>query len=108
VPVGALVFIDSMVQWTGAWFQLTPSVFVRAVVSDQLSVSSEQSSVSSKQLPVSSEQLPAGSEARVLFKCPECGHAPLEERTGYLECPSCKRKWGIKDGIYDFRAPVED
>ena len=106
VPLGVLVFLDSMVQWTGALFQLTPSVFVRAVVSEQLSVSSEQSSVSSNQLSVSSEQLSAGSEARALFKCPECGHAPLEERAEYLECSNCKRKWGIEDGIYDFRKPL--
>ena len=93
VPTSVLAFCDSMVQWTGAFFQLTPSVFVRAVVSEQSSVVSEQSSV--------------GSEPRAFFKCPECGGAPLEDRAAYLECPDCKRKWGVRDGIYDFREPVD-
>jgi uncharacterized protein YbaR (Trm112 family) len=93
IPTSVLVFCDSAVQWTGALFQLTPSVFVRSVVSSQLSVVSGQLSVDSR--------------AGALFKCPECGHAPLNERTGFLECPSCKRRWGIKDGIYDFREPLE-
>src|SRR5512138_1548599 len=30
VPTGVLVFLDSLFQWTGAFWQLTPSVFVRA------------------------------------------------------------------------------
>src|SRR5574341_129795 len=32
IPTSMLVFFDSIFQWTGAWFQFTPSVFVRAVV----------------------------------------------------------------------------
>ncbi|HUI88415.1 MAG TPA: class I SAM-dependent methyltransferase [Anaerolineales bacterium] len=86
VPLALLVFFDSMLQWTGAWFQLTPSVFVRAVVRDPAAV---------------------GSEAGAFFKCPECGHAPLEERAEFLTCHHCKRKWGIQGGIYDFREPIE-
>ena len=30
VPVGVLVFLDSVLQWTGEFWQLTPSVFTRA------------------------------------------------------------------------------
>ena len=114
VPTSVLAFCDSMVQWTGAFFQLTPSVFVRAVVSEQSSVVSEQSSVASEQSSVNSEkssvaseQSSVGSEPRAFFKCPECGGAPLEDRAAYLECPDCKRKWGVRDGIYDFREPVD-
>lgn len=82
VPTSVLVFFDSIFQWTGALFQLTPSVFVRAVGSGQLSVVSA---------------------APKFFKCPECGNANLVEKTDYLECPNCKSKWEFKDGIYDFR-----
>jgi hypothetical protein len=39
------------------------------------------------------------------FKCPDCDHSPLIEKSGYLECSNCKKKWGVKDGIYDFREP---
>jgi ubiquinone/menaquinone biosynthesis C-methylase UbiE len=94
IPTSVLVFFDSLFQWTGAFFQWTPSVFVRAAVSDQ------QLAVSA---PLSMIHYPLS-----LFKCPECGHAPLEDKSEYLQCPNCKRKWGIKDGIHDFREPVEN
>ena len=88
IPTSVLVFCDSAVQWTGAFFQLTPSVFVKAGIGNgELGMDGSDSNLMS------------------LFKCPECGHAPLEERAEFLECPGCKRKWGIKNGIYDFRAP---
>jgi hypothetical protein len=89
VPTGILVFFDSIFQWTGALWQYTPSVFVKAVGEKQAS----------------------GSEKRALstlefFKCPDCGHSPLTDRTAYLECSSCEKKWEFKDGLYDFREPV--
>ena len=89
IPTGILVFFDSIFQWTGAWWQLTPSVFVKAVGMNQA----------------------WGGEKRVLstleyFKCPDCGHSPLEDKSDYLECSSCKKKWEFKDGVYDFREPV--
>ena len=86
VPISVLVFCDSMVQWTGALFQLTPSVFVRC----------------------RGGWPSAPTRTKGFFKCPECRYAPLEDRTEYLECPNCKRKWGVKDGIYDFRVPIEN
>ena len=90
VPTSVLVFCDSAVQWTGALFQLTPSVFVKAGIGNW-----------------ESGIVGAHTHLTLYFKCPECGHAPLEERAEFLECPSCKRKWGNKEGIYDFRAPLE-
>lgn len=89
VPTGILVFFDSIFQWTGAWWQLTPSVFVKAVGGNQVS----------------------GNEKRELsvlefFKCPDCGHSPLVEKSNYVECSNCKKKWGVRDGIYDFREPM--
>lgn len=85
IPTSMLVFFDSIFQWAGAWFQLTPSVFVRAAVSEQSSVVSGP---------------------KAFFKCPECGNSNLVEKPDYLECPACKRKWAFKDGIYDFREPI--
>src|SRR5271157_6391815 len=85
IPTSVLVFFDSLFQWTGAFFQWTPSVFVRTAVSSQ------QSAVS---VPLCMIHYPLS-----LFKCPECGGAPLEERSEFLECPNCKRKWEVRDGI---------
>jgi ubiquinone/menaquinone biosynthesis C-methylase UbiE/uncharacterized protein YbaR (Trm112 family) len=93
VPTFVLVFFDSLFQWTGAFFQWTPSVFVRC--------RGDLHSRPSATINI----VPAN--VTEFFKCPECGHAPLEERSEFLECPNCKRKWRIKDGIYDFREPME-
>ncbi len=89
VPTGFLVLLDSIFQWTGAWWQMTPSVFVKAVGAKQAS----------------------GSERRELsileyFKCPDCGQSPLADKSDHLECPGCKKKWEINGGIYDFREPM--
>ena len=65
VPTGILVFFDSLFQWTGAWWQWTPSVFVRAV---------RQGGTAS---------------AGGFFKCPQCGSSVLEESPGGLTCPVC-------------------
>ena len=88
VPTGILVLLDSLAQWTGAWWQLSPSVFVKAKNVGQVEPS-EQANVSS------------------YFKCPDCGHSPLIDKTNYLECSGCGKKWGMKDGIYDFREPLK-
>jgi len=89
VPTSVLVFFDSLFQWTGAYFQWTPSVFVKAGIENRESKIGEISAS-----PVA------------LFKCPECSHAPLEEKKSYLTCSNCHRHWEIKDGIYDFREPM--
>ncbi len=89
IPVQLLASMDAMLQWTGALWQLTPSVFVRAFVPEK---------------PHGARPLP--SKPSDLFKCPECGHGDLETRAGYLQCSNCRRHWGIADGIYDFRQPI--
>jgi SAM-dependent methyltransferase len=81
VPASILAGLDSIFQWTGPLLQVSPSVFLRARM------------VGNK--PTAT--------AGVIFKCPECGHAPLEEKNNQLVCSGCNRKWAIRDGIYDFR-----
>ena len=89
IPTGILVFLDSLLQWTGALWQVTPSVFVRArVAQDGILRHGQDNSLS-------------------YFKCPDCGHSPLVARHNYLECTDCKKKWAVKDGIYDFREPIK-
>ena len=85
VPTGILVFLDSLFQWTGAWWQLSPSVFVKAKAEGG----------------TQRDEIPGN--LLLFFKCPECEHSPLMDKIGYLECSSCRRKWEVKDGIYDFR-----
>lgn len=94
VPTRVLVLLDSLFQWTGAWWQLSPSVFVRAKLVGQDGTSYSQG-------------IPPHRQDIILpyFKCPDCNHSPLIEKNGYLECSNCKKKWGVKDGIYDFREP---
>jgi len=93
IPTSILVFLDGTVQWTGALFQLAPSVFVKSVIHSQASTTGSR--------------FPIPDSRSSIFKCPECSHSPLEDRTDHLECPNCKRKWAFKDGIYDFREPME-
>jgi len=73
--------MDALAQWTGDWWQLTPSVFVRARAEGDT---------------------PPASGA-LLFKCTECGHYPLVEADEAVTCPSCSRRWAIRHGIYDFK-----
>ncbi len=89
-PVHVLAGMDSLFQWTGTLWQVTPSVFVKA------------KAVGRDSIP----PLVGQNDILSYFKCPACGHAPLEEKKGYLACSSCKRKWAVKDGIYDFREAI--
>jgi len=90
LPAGILVFFDSLLQWTGALWQLSPSVFVQCRVPS-----------------VKSQVRDRGDHVVRFFKCPECGHAPLAEKRDHLACPNCSRKWAVGDGVYDFRQPMD-
>jgi ubiquinone/menaquinone biosynthesis C-methylase UbiE len=91
IPTGILVFLDSLFQWTGALWQFTPSVFVKAkiVERDALRISRYTDNI------------------LLFFKCPACGHSPLVESPNYLECTNCKTKWEVRGGIYDFRESMK-
>ena len=92
VPTGLLVFLDALFQWTGAWWQLSPSVFVRA----------RRGSVDPR---LGAQAGAAPPDVVHFFKCPDCQHSPLIEKGDFLECPGCGKDWGVSDGIYDFREP---
>jgi SAM-dependent methyltransferase len=86
VPTGWLVALDSAIQRSGAWWQLTPSVFVR-----------------SRHDAAAPAAPPDG-----FFACPVC-RAPLAEPAGeLLVCanPACGRRWRVENGLYDFKEPV--
>ena len=85
LPTRLLVAMDSIAQLSGDLWQLTPSVFVRSTA------------VGDTPIPVPDE----------LFRCTICGHSPLVESPDFTTCPSCGRQWAVRDGIYDFRQPIE-
>lgn len=85
VPTDLLVSLDSAIQPTGAWWQLTPSVFV-----------SSRSGPGSAAAPES------------FFACPTCRTPLGEPIDSLLHCanPACGRRWRVEDGLYDFKEPV--
>jgi SAM-dependent methyltransferase len=84
VPLRWLVALDSLVQKTGDWWQLTPSVFVYS------------------QHPSAGET--ASREA--FFACPVCQTPLAGPVQGSLVCSGCGRRWRYEDGLYDFKTPV--
>jgi SAM-dependent methyltransferase len=84
LPPGVLAGLDSLLQWTGALWQLTPSVFIKSKVKE-------------------GQTGPIPSDPLAFFKCPQCGHSPLTDQGDHLACSVCNHSWKILDGIYDFR-----
>lgn len=82
VPSRWLAALDGLVQPTGEWWQLTPSVFVRARRVGQIANLSH---------------------AEVVFQCPECATSPLVQKEAEMECPGCGGHYEVRDGIFDFR-----
>jgi hypothetical protein len=80
-PAPFLATVDGLLQPTGAWWQLTPSVFHLAT-------------------PV---EAPSPVAPDLRFRCPACGGANLQSATEALTCPSCQRRWPVEDGIYVFK-----
>jgi ubiquinone/menaquinone biosynthesis C-methylase UbiE len=81
LPFSLLVWMDSLAQLTGDWWQLSPSVFVNArAVGD-------------------TPPAPPG----FFFRCPTCGSATLDPLPEALSCSSCGHLWPVLDGIYQFR-----
>ncbi len=82
LPTGLLVKMDSVAQFTGKFWQLTPSVFVRSRAFGETPTT----------------------EPGLFFRCPDCFHFPLKETSQAMICPTCARQWPFQDGIYDFRS----
>jgi SAM-dependent methyltransferase/DNA-directed RNA polymerase subunit RPC12/RpoP len=91
VPAKLLAALDGLFQPTGALWQFTPSIFVKAKIGNK-------DAGKMNDFPVNVIEL---------FKCPDCGSEKLEEKKDHLHCPNCKTKWAVNEGIYDFRQPME-
>ncbi len=85
IPLRVLIALDSAAQWTGNWFQLTPSVFLGA--------------------EAVGEGKPAPEGA--FWRCPVCGSLDIEEAKEGLRCGGCGRVWPLREGIYDFKEPLQ-
>jgi ubiquinone/menaquinone biosynthesis C-methylase UbiE len=87
IPAGILAYLDYLLGLTGNLWQYSPSVFVLA------------------QSDSSGPAEPAG-----FFQCPNCGNPDLKEDPqlfgNSLVCGKCKRRYIIRDGIYDFKEPL--
>jgi ubiquinone/menaquinone biosynthesis C-methylase UbiE len=85
VPATVLAALDGLLQPTGALFQLTPSVFIKAKESGN------------------HEPVEMSKNMIELFKCPTCGSGNLQDNKDHLACSNCNARWSVRDGIYDFR-----
>ena len=89
LPLKLLVSMDALAQLSGDWWQLSPSVFLRARALGKSRTSAG---------------IAAWDGKSSIFRCPECGQARLEETQDRIACHTCGRKWQIIEGIYDFRS----
>lgn len=81
VPYKTLAWLDGLLQPTGQFIQFSPSVFLRARAEGELPAELQDA----------------------IFKCPNCGHGPLEDTPPQLKCPHCRKLYPVTNGIYDFR-----
>ena len=81
IPLRMLVGLDSVLQWTGDWWQLSPSVFIQSMV----------------------EGKPESIKEGLIWRCPSCSSVDLESSADGLKCGTCGRVWPLSDGIYNFK-----
>lgn len=85
-PTRLLVSLDALIQKTGRWWQLSPSVFIKS------------------QHPSTGVTAVAGA----FFACPHCTTPLGDPEDGLLICPqpTCGRRWRVTDGLHDFKEAV--
>lgn len=81
LPLGLLMAKERLLQALFSWTAYSPSIFLRTFVEGESAPLKEPT----------------------LFRCPACGHFPLEDTPPLITCGSCGRAYPVKDGIYDFR-----
>jgi ubiquinone/menaquinone biosynthesis C-methylase UbiE len=85
VPTSILVALDALFQWTGNWWQYSPSVFVLATAMGEKPPRSEGG----------------------FWRCPTCLSTEMLDQENGIRCNDCKRMWPLEDGVYNFKDPIE-
>jgi hypothetical protein len=87
VPTAVLAGLDGLLQGTGRWLKLAPSIFVHNRSPGTGTVA----------------------EPETFFACPHCQTLLGEVYNERVVCPdaSCGRAWAVIDGLYDFKEPVD-
>lgn len=91
IPTGWLVTLDRLTQPSGNWIQLSPSIFVQATA-----------------------KKPNSAPATGFFRCPLCHASTFSRQSSFSEaaqgelliCQNSRHAWSFRDGIYDFKTPV--
>ncbi len=81
IPAKTLAAFDGLLQWSGSFWQYSPSIFVRSTRTRNVS----------------------NTRSKGFFKCPACDSHALTEKKTAITCSACHRSYPISDGIYDFR-----
>jgi SAM-dependent methyltransferase len=84
LPTNLLAGMDGLLQLTGLLY--SPSVFTQNVAVGTT---------------------PNNLHTSNIFVCPDCG-SDLRRLGNTLVCTACQRRWAIRDGIYDFKAPLDE
>jgi ubiquinone/menaquinone biosynthesis C-methylase UbiE len=84
LPTDVLVALDRVCQPAGGMLPLSPSVFVRCAAGGDR---------------------PSAPEG-AFFRCTTCGSVVLTEKRPALSCVDCGTRFAVRDGIYDFKAPL--
>lgn len=84
IPASVLASLDALAALTGAWWQLSPSVFIRSTA-------------------VGPGQ-PAAEGA--FWRCPVCHSTDVAEHPDGLRCEACGAQVRKQNGVYDFKEPL--
>ncbi len=84
VPISWLVALDAALQWTGNWWQYSPSVFLRSRAQGESVLAAPGT----------------------FFRCLQCGNTTFHQTSQQITCQTCGTQWAIHDGIYNFKSPV--
>ncbi|MGD8998389.1 MAG: class I SAM-dependent methyltransferase [Anaerolineae bacterium] len=85
VPTDILVALDRLCQPAGGLLPLSPSVFVRCAAGADRPCAAPET----------------------FFRCTTCGSTVLTEGKSIVSCVDCSARFAVREGIYDFKEPLE-